>query len=66
MKDCDIMEAVVSSIEETIFKAWKHEGFIGGLTSGHANFEIDNREYVLVLHEVKERHHWSEYTKEDA
>lgn len=60
MKNCDIMEAVVTAIEETIFKAWRHEGFNCGWSSEHANFVIDGKEYVLKLREVKDGEHWSE------
>lgn len=59
MKQCDIMETFVTAIEETIFKVWRHEGFIGGWTSDSANFEIDGREYVLKIKEVLEGGHWS-------
>lgn len=60
MKSCDIMEAVVMAIEETIYKAWRHEGFLGGWSSEHVNFEVDGKEYVLKLHEVVEGEHWFE------
>lgn len=60
MKNADIMEAVVVAIEETIFKAWRHEGFNCGWSSEHINFVIDGREYVLKLREIKEGQHWSE------
>ena len=63
MKDADIMEALTVSIEEKIFKEWKHEGFIGGFTSEYIYVEIDNREYVLALNEVKEGQHFSQYVK---
>ena len=60
MKQCDIMETFVTAVEETIFKTWRHEGFIGGWTSDSANFEIDGREYVLKIKEVPDGGHWSE------
>lgn len=60
MKNCDIMETFVTAVEETIFKEWRHEGFIGGWTSGGANFVIDDKEYVLKLREVADGEHWSE------
>lgn len=59
MKSCDIMEAFVQTVTETIFEKWKHEGFIGGWSSEHANFEIDGKEYVLKLKEVPDGEHWS-------
>ena len=34
---------------------------IFGCSSNHINFEVDGKEYVLTLHEVKEGEHWSEY-----
>lgn len=60
MKSCDIMETFVSAVEETIFKGWRHEGFIGGWTSNAANFVIDDKEYVLKLGVVHDGEHWSE------
>ncbi len=66
MKSVDIMEMLTTSIEKTIFGDWKHEGFIGGFTSDHINFEIDGREYVLKLSEVKDGEHWREKLKGGA
>lgn len=63
MKSVDIMEVFVQAVEEKIFKEWRHEGFIGGFTSGGANFDIDGKEYTLRLKEVPDGSHWSE---EDA
>lgn len=60
MKAADIMEAFVISIEEKIFKEWRHEGFLGGWSSEHINVEIDGKEYIIRLHEVKDGEHWSE------
>ena len=60
MKNCDIMETFVAAVEDTIFKSWKHEGFIGGWTSESADFVIDGKEYVLKLREVADGEHWSE------
>lgn len=58
MKTIDIMECLVNNIEEKIIKEWKHEGFIGGFSSEHINFEIDGKEYVLHIREVKDEEHW--------
>ena len=63
MKTVDIMEALTTSIEEKIFKEWRHEGFIGGFTSSYINAEIDGKEYVLVLREVADGHCFSEFTE---
>lgn len=60
MKNDDIMEVFITSIEEKIFKEWRHDGFIGGFTSDYGNFEIDGKEYVLKLIEVKDVQHFSE------
>ena len=65
MKNCDIMETFVSSVENVIFKEWRHEGFIGGWSSDCANFEIDGMEYVLKLHEVRNGEHWSDKFKNE-
>lgn len=62
MKTVDIMETFVSAVEETVFKNWRHEGFIGEWNSEHANFEVDGKEYALLLREVREDEHWSEVT----
>ena len=64
MLDIDIMEALTISIEEKIFKDWRHQGFIDSFTSSYINMEIDGKEYVLVLHEVQDGHYFSEFTKE--
>lgn len=66
MKTVDIMEMVTNAIDKTILRDWKHEGFIGGFTSEHINFEIDGREYVLRISEVKEGKHWSEIPETDS
>lgn len=63
MRNSDIIESVATDIEETIFKKWKHEGFICGCSSNHVNVEIDGKEYVLVLHEVTEGQCFSQYLK---
>ena len=60
MKSADIIEVFTSSVVETIFKKWRHEGFIDGFTSCDANFVIDGKEYVLQLREVADGEHWSE------
>ena len=63
MKAVDIMEMLTNAIDKTIFGEWKHEGFIGGFTSEHIDFEVDGREYVLKISEVKDGEHWSEKLK---
>lgn len=60
MKNVDIMEVVTGAIDDIIINGWKHEGFIGGFTSEHINFEVDGKEYVLILKEVQDGEHWSE------
>lgn len=60
MKAVDIMEMLTNAIDKTIFGEWKHEGFIGGFTSEHIDFEIDGKEYILRISEVKDGEHWSE------
>ena len=60
MKSADIIEVFTSSVEETIFKKWRHEGFVGGSSSEEANFVIDGKEYVLRIREVSDGEHWSE------
>ena len=60
MKTVDIMEALVSAIEEKIVKEWRHEGSIYGWSSGHINFEMDGKEYVLKIREIRSGEHWSQ------
>lgn len=62
MLKSDICEAVAAkAIVEVIFGEWRHEGGILGFSSRHVNFEIDGKEYVFVLHEVKEGQDCSQY-----
>lgn len=56
-----IIEALKSAIESKIFKEWKHEGGVLGISSEHINVDIDGKEYVLVLREVEEGKDFSEY-----
>lgn len=65
MKIDDIIVCLSNGIEDTIYKQWKHEGFICGLSSKHINFEIDGKEYVLLISEVKDGEHWSEKRLEE-
>lgn len=64
MKQVDIMEVFVAAVEDKIFKEWRHEGFIGGWSFAHANFEVDGKEYVLHIKEVEEGGHWAERLKD--
>lgn len=61
MLKSDIIDVVGSTIERKIGGEWKHEVCILGCSSFYTNFEIDGKEYVLVLHEVKDGHDFSEY-----
>lgn len=63
MKTADIMEVLVSAVEETIIGKWKHEGFNGGWSSDYANICIDDKEYVIRLEEVTDGQHWSDKLK---
>lgn len=60
MKQSDIMETIATAIEEKFFKEWKHEGFIDGCSCEHINFEVDDKEYVLLIREICEGEHFSE------
>ena len=60
MKQVDIMEALVSAIEEKILKEWRHEGCILGWSSQHINFDIDEKEYVLLIREIGEGEDFSQ------
>ena len=64
----DIVEVLGVAIEQRIGGEWKHEVNILGYSYRHVNFEVDGKEYVLVLREVKDGYNWSEYlggTKND-
>lgn len=61
MLKSDIIDVVGSTIERKIGGEWKHEVVILGCSSFYTNFEIDGKEYVLVCHEVKDGHDFSEY-----
>ena len=61
MLNADILETCGLMIEDKIGKEWKHEVSLLGMSSRHVNFEIDGREYVLVLHEIKEGQCFAEY-----
>ena len=62
MKTVDIMEVFANSVEQKMFKEWRHEGFIGGFSSDHLNFVIDGKEYIVNIKEVQDGSHWSENT----
>lgn len=64
MKNVDIMESFVQAIEEQIIKEWRHDGFICGWSSEYINFEIDGKEYVIILKEVNDGEHWTEKINE--
>ena len=54
MKTDDLMEVFVSAIEDKIFNEWKHDGFIGGWSSEHIDFDVDGKNYVLRIN-MRER-----------
>jgi hypothetical protein len=60
MKTVDIMEMLTIAIEEKLFKEWKHEGLIEGFSSEHINFDVDDKEYVLLIREIGDGEHFSE------
>ena len=61
MLKCDIIETIVGDIDRHIGGEWKHEVKLYAYSSKHLNFDIDGKEYVLVLHEVEDGHCFSEY-----
>lgn len=66
MLSSDICDQIaVHAIEKVFIGEWKHEGYILGCSSSYVNFELDGKEYVLVLHEVEEGHSFSEYLGKD-
>ena len=68
MLKSDIIETIAGHIDRHIGGEWKHEVDLYGYSSRYLNFAIDGKEYVLVLREVEEGHHWTEYVdgKENA
>ena len=66
MHKSDIIKKVCWSIETVIGGDWKCEVSIFGISDRHINFEIDQKEYVLVLNEVKDGHHWGEYVFDNS
>lgn len=64
MKVEHITESVANAIEKQIYKEWKHEGVLLGMSSIHVNFEVDDKEYVLVVHEIEEGKDFSSYSGE--
>ena len=63
MKTVDIMEVLVTALEEKILGEWRHEGFNGGWSTNYANFAIDGKEYVIRIEEVEDGQHWSDKLK---
>ena len=60
MKCENIIGILEVAIQKVIIETYMHEGYVGGTSSNHINFEIDGKEYVLTLQEVKNGEHWSE------
>nr|DAE12270.1 MAG TPA: hypothetical protein [Siphoviridae sp. ctMgg26] len=61
MTRVNIMESIQNAICETIFEKWKHEGIICGWSSEHINFEIDGKEYILLLEEIQNDENFSQF-----
>ncbi len=59
MKQVHIMDALVEAITQKIFEEWKHEGGIYGNSNVHINFEVDGKEYVLLIREIQSGEDWS-------
>ena len=53
MKQVDILECFIETMEKKIGDEWKHDVFISGCSSEHINFEIDGIEYVVNIGEVE-------------
>lgn len=61
MLKSDILESIACHMEHKFGGEWKHEVGILGCSCRHVNFLIDGKEYVIVLCEVEDGHHFSEY-----
>lgn len=49
MTNVDIMDAIQQGIENVLFKAWRHNGYIESFNSEAVRFQVDGQEYVLRL-----------------
>lgn len=56
MKILDIVEVMCSAVDDTIFKQWKHEGYIDFMNSDGFRVVIDGKRYLVRIEEnaVKE------------
>jgi len=51
MNAVDIMDAVQQGVENMLFKAWRHSGYIDGFNDEQVMFVVDGKRYVLDLTE---------------
>lgn len=51
MNTVDIMDAVQQGVENMLFKAWRHNGYIDGFNSEQVMFIVDGKRYILTLTE---------------
>ena len=54
MKPCDITEALVDKVCETIYGEWKHEGYIMLQHSDEFFCDIDDKTYKICVKECAE------------
>lgn len=51
MNGADIMDAVQLGVENILFKAWRHTGYIDGFNGEQVMFVVDGKRYLLTLSE---------------
>jgi hypothetical protein len=51
MEKVDIMDAVQQGIENMLYKAWRHKGYIDGFNTDQVRFVVDGKKYMLELKE---------------
>lgn len=59
----DIIDVLGCEIERKIGGEWRHEVNILGESSVHLNFEIDGKEFVLIIYKIVDGEHFSDYFK---
>lgn len=56
MNKADIMDAVQQGVENMLFKAWRHSGYIDGFNGEQVMFVVDGKRYVLTISEKEADH----------
>ena len=59
MITANMIDAFIDGIESKIIREWRHDGGVYGCSSGHIDFVIDGKEYILLIREVKDEEIWA-------